>query len=701
MSDYAHPVTFSAATAPYVAHYVLLIAHRGEDVERPQRIAKPVVGWAVVTRTEENTGHGLVNVVEPMVQGEYGESVLTLAYDYGGGPCRFVGLHPEGEPPDEFRVTQAERELVVEAQRRQQIWREQRERGDPLAGMALRQFLGVAPVPPRDERGRPVATNSRTADTSEGLISPRQETNPPQHNSGHPEVARVERGAFLDRMFGDRAGGACLAHGRPYRTADGTYRHHGWTERRFDWPRQREELLDEVEEWAQDPTDIYVCPALRVPGTKGRRKGDALPPTYLWTDLDRGPRDPELLDTLGALIVESGQPGHLHVYVPLARPVDLGTHIRLNKALADRLDGEKWTDESLLRLPGTVNRKPAVPPAGVDSAPAAPVRMAVPASRSWDPDEVAALLLGEGDTVDSLLSADLVTADGEFVRAGLDENADLFWGLRGGGGNFGVVTDFRFRLHPLGPQVMAGAVFWPMEQAVPVLRRYRDWIADCPDELMTLVAQRLAPPLPAVPPDLVGRPVIAVLACYTGDADDGERVLRPMREFASPVLDLFAAKPFVAHQQMLNPSFRHGCWYYVRSCDVADLSDPVIDVVAEFGRRITSPLSSIALWQMGGAVARVADAETAFSGRGAGFTFNINGNSETADGFDEQRQWARDYWSALAPFHTGVYVNFLMEEGDARVRQAYGDAKYERLRALKRKYDPTNVFRRNQNIQPA
>ena len=248
---------------------------------------------------------------------------------------------------------------------------------------------------------------------------------------------------------------------------------------------------------------------------------------------------------------------------------------------------------------------------------------------------------------------------------------------------------------------MAGAVFWPMEQAVPVLRRYRDWIADCPDELMTLVAQRLAPPLPAVPPDLVGRPVIAVLACYTGDADDGERVLRPMREFASPVLDLFAAKPFVAHQQMLNPSFRHGCWYYVRSCDVADLGDPVIDVVAEYGRRITSPLSSIALWQMGGAVARVADAETAFSGRGAGFTFNINGNTETADGFDEQRQWARDYWSALAPFHTGVYVNFLMEEGDARVRQAYGDAKYERLRALKRKYDPTNVFRRNQNIQPA
>jgi FAD/FMN-containing dehydrogenase len=305
-----------------------------------------------------------------------------------------------------------------------------------------------------------------------------------------------------------------------------------------------------------------------------------------------------------------------------------------------------------------------------------------------------------GLTVDSLLSADVVTADGEFVHASRDENPDLFWGLRGGGGNFGVVTDFRFRLHPLGPQVMAGATFWPMDQAAAVLRRYRDWIAGCPDELMTLVVQRLAPPLPVVPPELIGRPVVAVVACYAGDITDGERVLRPMRTFGAPVLDLFAPKPFVTHQQMFDPSFRHGCWYYVRSCDVAELTDDVLDVVAEHGRRITSPLSSIALWQMGGAVARVGDDETAFSGRGAAFTFNINGNTATADGFEEQRQWARDYWTALAPFHTSVYVNFLMEEGDTRVRQAYGDAKFARLRALKRTYDPANVFRLNQNIRP-
>ena len=634
MSDYAHPVTFSAATAPYVAHYVLLIAHRGEDVERPQRIAKPVVGWAVVTRTEENTGHGLVNVVEPMVQGEYGESVLTLAYDYGGGPCRFVGLHPEGEPPDEFRVTQAERELVVEAQRRQQIWREQRERGDPLAGMALRQFLGVAPVPPRDERGRPVATNSRTADTSEGLISPRQETNPPQHNSGHPEVARVERGGFLDRMFGDRAGGACLAHGRPYRTADGTYRHHGWTERRFDWPRQREELLDEVEEWAQDPTDIYVCPALRVPGTKGRRKGDALPPTYLWTDLDRGPRDPELLDTLGALIVESGQPGHLHVYVPLARPVDLGTHIRLNKALADRLDGEKWTDESLLRLPGTVNRKPAVPPAGVDSAPAAPVRMAVPASRSWDPDEVAALLLGEGDTVDSLLSADLVTADGEFVRASEDENADLFWGVRGGGGNFGDRD--RLRVPPAAGRPRRS---WPV----------RSFWHDEPTSAGAAVLPGLDRRLPGrahdrrqrsewrrhcrrTPAELVGKPVIGVIACYAGPVEDGERVLAAAEGVRLPrSLDRSRAQlvprapadaePVVpARLVVLRPLLRRRRTQRSTSSTSS----------ATTGAASARPSPASPSGRLGGAVARVAEDATAFNGRNTGFTFNINGNTETA-----------------------------------------------------------------------
>jgi FAD/FMN-containing dehydrogenase len=305
-----------------------------------------------------------------------------------------------------------------------------------------------------------------------------------------------------------------------------------------------------------------------------------------------------------------------------------------------------------------------------------------------------------GLTIDQLQSVDVITADGELVKASEDHNADLFWGVRGGGGNFGIVTDFEFRLNPLGPYVVAGPVFWSMEDAPDVLRFYRDWVADCPDDLMTIVVQRRAPALPVVPPDLVGKLVVAVVACYAGPIEDGERVVRPLKEFGSPVLDLCQPKPYLAHQQMFDPSFRPGWWYYVRSCDVAELADDVIDIVVEHGTRITSPVSSIALWQMGGAVARVGEDATAFNGRHAGFTFNINGNSQTADGFEAERQWARDYWSALAPHHTSVYVNFLMEEGEDRVRQAYGADKYDRLKALKRAYDPTNFFRLNQNIKP-
>ena len=305
-----------------------------------------------------------------------------------------------------------------------------------------------------------------------------------------------------------------------------------------------------------------------------------------------------------------------------------------------------------------------------------------------------------GLTIDQLLSVDLVTASGEFVTASDRENADLFWGVRGGGGNFGIVTEFEFRLNRIGPQVMAGPIFWPMEEAPRVLRFYRDWIAGCPDELMTIVVQRRAPALPVNPPDLVGKRVIAVVACYAGSVEEGERVLRPLKQLGSAVLDLCQPKPYLAHQSMFDPSFRHGWWYYVRSCDVARLDDAVIDVMVENGSRIASPVTSVALWQMGGAVSRVGEDETAFHGRNAGFTFNINGNSETSEGFEEERAWARGYWTDLAPHHTSVYVNFLMEEGEERVRQAYGDAKYERLKALKRTYDPTNFFRLNQNIRP-
>jgi FAD/FMN-containing dehydrogenase len=305
-----------------------------------------------------------------------------------------------------------------------------------------------------------------------------------------------------------------------------------------------------------------------------------------------------------------------------------------------------------------------------------------------------------GLTIDNLLSVDLVTADGELVRASGRENADLFWGVRGGGGNFGIVTEFEFRANPLGPQVVAGPVFWPMDEAPGVLRFYRDWIADCPDELMTLVVERKAPAIDGMPPDLVGERVIAIVCCYAGPIEEGEKALHPLKGFRSPALDLCEPRPFVEHQRMYDPSFEPGWHYYVRSCDVAELNDEVIDVMVEYGHRIESPISSVGLWQMGGAVARPDEDETAFAGRGAGHTFNINGNNQTAEGFEEERDWVRALWTALEPHHTSLYVNFMMDEGRERVQRAYGPAKYQRLQALKRKYDPDNFFRLNQNISP-
>lgn len=305
-----------------------------------------------------------------------------------------------------------------------------------------------------------------------------------------------------------------------------------------------------------------------------------------------------------------------------------------------------------------------------------------------------------GLTIDNLLAVTLVTAAGEVVRASDSENADLFWGVRGGGGNFGVVSEFEFRSQPVGPEVLAGPIFWPAHDTVDVVRFYREWIADCPDELMTILVQRQVPALPGVPKHLVGQLVVGVVVCYVGPVDAGEQAVRPMRRFGAPLLDMCAPKSFLAHQSSFDPSFVPGRWYYVRACDVAEITDDIIEVMARFGQAIRSPISSIALWQMGGAVARVPQDATAFNGRGAGHTFNINGNALTADGFDEERAWAREYWTALEPYQMGVYVNFLMEEGEDRIRAAYGAAKYDRLKALKRAYDPENVFRLNQNIRP-
>jgi FAD/FMN-containing dehydrogenase len=305
-----------------------------------------------------------------------------------------------------------------------------------------------------------------------------------------------------------------------------------------------------------------------------------------------------------------------------------------------------------------------------------------------------------GLTIDQLISVDLVTAAGEFLTASADINPDLFWGVRGAGSNFGIVTEFEFRLNPVGPIVLAGPIFWPMNDSPKVLRFYRDWITDLPDEMTTIVVHRRAPALAVIPEELHGTPVVTVVCCYAGAVEDGERAVRPLRQFGAPLLDLCAPKPFVAHQAMFDPSFPPGLWYYFRSCDVAELSDEVIDIVADSAMRMRSPLTAFPIFQLGGAIARVGDDATAFSGRSAGHTININATTATSVGFDEEREWSRSLWSALAPHHTGVYVNFLMDEGEDRIRQAYGAGKYDRLKELKRKYDPENVFRLNQNIPP-
>jgi FAD/FMN-containing dehydrogenase len=306
-----------------------------------------------------------------------------------------------------------------------------------------------------------------------------------------------------------------------------------------------------------------------------------------------------------------------------------------------------------------------------------------------------------GLSIDQLVSVDLVTATGEFTRASAEENADLFWGVRGGGGNFGIVTEFEFRCVPLGTQVLAGPIFWPMEKSGEVLRFYRDWVAEAPDELMTIIIHRKAPPLAFVPEELHGKPVVMVICCWVGDLAEGERFIRPLRQFSSPVADICLPKPFLTHQSMFDPSFPHGRWYYFKSCDVAELTDEIIDITVDHCLRISSPLTSFPIWQMGGAVSRVGEDESAFNGRTAGFTYNIGGCTLGREGFEEEREWVRAFWSALEPWHEGVYVNFLGDEGVERVRQAYGPKKYDRLRALKQQYDPDNFFRINQNIPPA
>jgi FAD/FMN-containing dehydrogenase len=308
-----------------------------------------------------------------------------------------------------------------------------------------------------------------------------------------------------------------------------------------------------------------------------------------------------------------------------------------------------------------------------------------------------------GATVDNLLSVDLVTADGDFVTASEDVNPDLFWGIRGGGGNFGIVTSFEYRLHPVGPIVLAGPVFHLLEDATDMLRSYREFAAASPDDLTTIFELSVAQPLPFLPTDVHGKPIAWVGACYAGSPRDGVQVVRPLREIGNPIADLLEPKPYLDLQSSFDPFVPHGWHRYWKSVELPSLTDEAIDTLVEHASVQTSSKSYCIVFQLGGAVSRVGREETAFTQRDGGFNVNINA-VWTEDDPEPERHiaWARDFFAALQP-HAGehVYVNFLGEEGGARVRQAYGARTYERLVELKRAYDPTNFFRLNQNIQPS
>lgn len=307
-----------------------------------------------------------------------------------------------------------------------------------------------------------------------------------------------------------------------------------------------------------------------------------------------------------------------------------------------------------------------------------------------------------GLACDNLRSADVVTADGELVRARERDTPELLWGLRGGGGNFGIAMSLEFDLHPVGPQVYSGLVAWPAEHARKVLSFFRNFAAELPDEVTLVAICRTAPPAPFLPAETHGKPIVAIAACHAGPVSEGERVLAPLRAFGSPVGDAMGPKPYTAFNAMFDASWTPGFQNYWKAEYLAGLPDECIEMLADFAIRHSSPLSDFKIAQLGGAIARVGEDDTAYGHRDAPFILNINTRWADRAETDRHVAHARELWQTALPFtHGGAYVNFLGDEGADRVRSAYGQAKYERLQALKRTYDPDNVFRLNQNIPPA
>lgn len=306
-----------------------------------------------------------------------------------------------------------------------------------------------------------------------------------------------------------------------------------------------------------------------------------------------------------------------------------------------------------------------------------------------------------GMTIDNLESAEVVTAAGDVVRASATEHPDLFWALRGGGGNFGVVTRFEFRLHPVGPDVLSGLIVYPISEAKSVLQQYRAFMAKAPDELSVWIVLRQAPPLPFLPEEVHGNGIVALAVLYSGDPKQGEPLIEPLRKFGTPVGEHVGVQPYTAWQQALDPLLTPGARNYWKSHNFSKFDDGLIDAVIDCTNKLPLPQCEIAFGAIGGATTRPTPDSAAYGHRDALWVMNVHGRWD--DPADDKLGigWARGVFDATAPFaSSGAYTNFLTADETDRVRTAYGP-NYDRLAQVKRKYDPNNLFCVNQNILPA
>jgi FAD/FMN-containing dehydrogenase len=308
---------------------------------------------------------------------------------------------------------------------------------------------------------------------------------------------------------------------------------------------------------------------------------------------------------------------------------------------------------------------------------------------------------GHGLTCDNLLSARVVTAAGEVVTASAEENPDLFWALRGGGGNFGVVTDFTYRLHPIPEQVLVGLQFFELADGPAVFARFRDAIGELPREYGGYPAMHLAPPLPFIPEDRVGQPFAVVVSCWSGAAGRGEEIVDGFRQVARPMAEMVAPMPYPALNTLFDALLPPGLRHYWKASFATDLPDEAIAVHMDHGTRIPAITSAVHLYAIDGAVHDVPADATAFGHREARYAVNVIGTWSDAADDDRAVRWVRDYHEALAPFsEAGGYTNFASGDDGGRAADNYG-ANYARLAEVKRRWDPDNLFHRNQNIAPS